>query len=421
MLHELRRARGYAVVVSALVLLLSWPLPAATTFAKPEQVGLSSERLARIGQLIDRQIESGYLSGAVALVARRGQVAYLESRGISDIQRKKPMRKDSLFRIASMSKPITAVAILMLVEEGKVRLTDPVSRFIPEFKSLQVAVQAGPSGGAPTDPQFMTVPAEREITIRDLLTHTSGLMSGGISSKVAARQPRKPEETLADYIPRLAVVPLAFQPGTRWSYSPLGGFDTLGRVVEVASGQTFDRFLKNRLFDALGMTSTAFTVRRDRADLLATIHRRTPNGLQIFANQSQLTSDTYFSGAGGLVSSAEDYLQFAQMLLERGVINGRRILSPTTVSLMTGIHVPDSVPGAPRGRAFGLAVQVITDPFPEGFRVSEGSFGWAGAYCTFFWVNPREKLVSIFMTQSEPFSQDPSRDFENAVMQAIIE
>ncbi|HET9469375.1 MAG TPA: serine hydrolase domain-containing protein, partial [Vicinamibacterales bacterium] len=186
-----------------MVLLLSWPVPAVTTFAKPEQVGLSSERLARIGELIDRQIENRVLSGAVALVARRGRVAYLESRGIGDIQSKKPMHKESLFRIASMSKPITAVAILMLVEEGKVRLTDPVSRFIPEFKSLKVAVPAGPSSGAPADSQFSTTPAERDITIRDLLTHTSGLMSGGISAKEAARHPRRPDETLADYIPRL--------------------------------------------------------------------------------------------------------------------------------------------------------------------------------------------------------------------------
>jgi CubicO group peptidase (beta-lactamase class C family) len=404
------------VVVALSLILGSWALPAAPSIARPEEVGLSSARLGRIGEMVQRRIAAKDVSGAVTLVARRGRVAHLESRGLMDLEAKKPMASDTVFRIASMSKPVTAAAILILMEEGKLRMTDPVSRFIPQFKTLNVAIPADSSRGT-----FTAVAAEREITVRDLLTHTSGLVSGGISASEAAKSPKRSEETLADYVPRLAVFPLAFQPGTRWTYSPLAGFDTLGRIVEIASGQTYDRFLKERLFDPLGMTSTSFAIRRDQIDRLAATYQRTSDGLRRAANQNQLTSDTYFSGAGGLLSTAEDYFKFSQMLLDRGEASGRRLLSPTTVDLMTAVHVPDSLPGSPTGRAFGLGVQVIVDPLPMGYRVSSGSFGWSGAYCTYFWVNPKEKLVTIFMTQSSPFTEDISREFENAVMQSIIE
>ncbi len=232
--------------------------------AKPEEVGISTERLKRIHDLIERRIETRDISGAVTLVARQGRVAHLEAQGLMDIETNKPMTKDAIFRIASMTKPIVGVAVLMMMEEGKIRLTDPVSKFIPEFKELKVAVaqpnpgQTGARGAAP--PRFYTVPAEREITIRDLLTHTSGLVSGTISTAEAAKIQRKPGDTLADYIPRLGQVPLEFQPGSRWSYSPGAGFDTLGRIVEIVSGQTLDQFLKQRIFDPLGMKDTFFNV-----------------------------------------------------------------------------------------------------------------------------------------------------------------
>jgi CubicO group peptidase (beta-lactamase class C family) len=414
-MHRYSHFRFCVVVVLSLIV-GSWPLPAAPSIAKPEDVGLSSARLSRIGEMVQRRMASKDLAGAVTLVARRGRVAHLEPRGLMDLESKKPMVSDTVFRIASMSKPVTAVAVLMLMEEGKLRLTDPVSRFIPQFKTLKVAIP-------PDSPQstFTTAGAEREITIRDLLTHTSGLVSGGISASEAAKSPKRPEETLADYIPRLAVFPLSFQPGARWTYSPLAAFDTLGRIVEIASGQTYDRFLKERLFDPLGMTSTSFAIRRDQIDRLATTYQRTPDGLRRTANQSLLTSDTYFSGAGGLFSTVEDYFKFSQMLLDRGEAGGRRLLSPTTVDLMAAVHVPDSLPGSPRGRAFGLGVQVIVDPLPVGYRVSSGSFGWSGAYCTYFWVSPKDKLVGVFLTQSAPFTEEFAREFENAFTQAIIE
>jgi CubicO group peptidase (beta-lactamase class C family) len=241
--------------------LLAMPLAAASIqAAKPEEVGLSAERLGRIHETIQRHIAAHDISGAVTVVARQGRVAHFEAQGAMDLESKKPMTKDALFWIASMSKPITGVAILMLVEEGKVRLTDPVSKFIPEFRGLKVAMMQehiGPTGApAPTGdtatPSFYTVPATREITIRDLLTHTSGLVSGGPASSAEVQKvARKSGETLADYIPRLGAVPLDFQPGTRWSYSPGAGFDTLGRVVEIVSGQSYDQFLKQRIFDPL--------------------------------------------------------------------------------------------------------------------------------------------------------------------------
>ena len=237
MFNCLTRSRGFAVALGC-ALLLSWPLPAQTPRTKPDQVGLSSERLARIGETIQQHLHAGDIASAVTLVARRGRIAHLEAFGHLDIESRKPAATDSLFRIASMSKPVTGVAILMLVEEGKVRLTDPVSRFIPEFKSLQVS-----AGGA------SPVPAKREIAVGDLLTHTSGLVSGAANAEIAKTLPgmalltdtTRPPESLERYLPRIAAFPLSFQPGERYSYSPLAAFDVLGRIVDVASGHTFDR------------------------------------------------------------------------------------------------------------------------------------------------------------------------------------
>ena len=419
MRHVLNRARGRSsVLVCAVLLVLSWPVPAATPRAKPEDVGLSSERLRRVGEAMQRQIQSGQIASAVTLVARRGRVAHLEAFGQLDVESKKPAATDSLFRIASMSKPVTGVAILMLLEEGKVRLTDPVSRFIPEFKALQV------SGDA-----MAAAPAKREIRVADLLTHTSGLVSGAANAEIAKAFPgmailadtMRPQESLERYLPRIAAFPLSFQPGERYSYSPLAAFDALGRIVEVASGQTFDRFLKTRLFDPLGMTNTSFTIWREQPHRLALIYRRIPGGVDKFANQNQIVSDVYFSGGAGLVSTAEDYYLFAQMLLDRGRANGKVLLSPTTVDLMIAPHVPDTVPGAARGVDFGLSVGVIRDPIAAGQRVSSGSFGWGGAYGTDFWIDPKERLVGVLMVQMQGGSPETQRDFRTAVMQSIIE
>jgi CubicO group peptidase (beta-lactamase class C family) len=406
-------------VNSALFVLVALPLTAASIQeTKPETVGLSTERLQRIHETIQRHMEARQIAGAVTLVARKGHIAHLEAQGAMDLDSKKPMAKDSIFRIFSMSKPIAGVAILMLMEEGKVRLNDPVSKFIPEFKGMKVAVTQERS--APL--QFYTMPATREITIQDLLTHVSGLASGGAAS--AAELPRiarKAGETLADYIPRLGTTPLDFQPGSRWSYSPGAGFDTLGRIVEVASGQTFDRFLRQRIFDPLGMKETFFHPSEDVLPRIPTTYHRAGDALQKVEKQNFLVSTTYFSGAGGLMASAEDYAQFGEMLLEGGRLNGKRLLSPKTVELMASVFVPDTLPGRAPGRGFGLSVQVVSDPIAAGYRVSTGSFGWDGLYGTHFWVDPKEKIVGILLIQTDNPNRQLDRDFENAVMQSIVE
>src|SRR5262245_22657109 len=242
---------GALVVV--LVAVLAWPISAAPPTAKPEDVGFAAERLNRINDLMQRHITAGSFSGAVTLVARNGRVARLEAQGLMDIESRKPMQKDAIFQIMSMTKPVVGTSIMMMVEEGKIRLTDPISKFIPEFKDLKVAVPMAAAPGAPpaaggrggaAEARYYTVPAEREITIRDLLTHTSGLVSGGLSSAEARKVAVKGKESLADVIPRLGTVPLDFQPGSRWAYSAQAGFDTLARIVEITSGMPFDQFAR---------------------------------------------------------------------------------------------------------------------------------------------------------------------------------
>jgi CubicO group peptidase (beta-lactamase class C family) len=400
---------------------------------KAEDVGLSTERLKRIGEAVQRHIAAGNVAGAVTLVARRGKIAHFEAHGVMDVDTKKPMAKDNLFRLASMSKPITGVAVMMLVEEGKVRLNDPVSRFIPEFANLnKVAVprpgapgpgQQGRQGGAAPapPPQYDLVSASRQITIADLLKHGSGLVSGGLGAADAARlAPRTPTDTLATYIPKLAAVPLDFQPGTLWRYSGGAGFDVLSRVVEVASGQTYDKFLQERLLGPLGMPDTGFFAPASKASRVVTMSERTPDGLRSVARTD---STVYFSGAGGMMSTAEDYLQFAQMMLNGGELNGRRYLSPSTVALMTSNHTGDMVNGQfgrpPRGMGFGLSMQVVMDPVAADLRVSEGAYGWAGGTGVSFWVEPAEQLVSIYFVQGGSGGQMRG-DVENAIRQAIV-
>jgi CubicO group peptidase (beta-lactamase class C family) len=408
---------------------------AVPSASKAEDVGFSTERLARIHEAVGRHIEAKDVSGAVTLVARRGRIVHFEAQGLMDIESKKPMMKDSIFRLASMSKPITAVAVMMLVEEGKIRLTDRVSGFIPEFKTMKVAVAKGTTnpvqmpafgrGGPPASaPEFDLVPAAREITVKDLLTHTSGLMSGGVSGPEQAKvAPRALNDTLANYIPKLAQTPLDFQPGTLWRYSGLYGFDVLARIVEIASGQPYDEFLKQHLFDPLGMKDTGFAPTPERMARVATIYQRTPNGLQPAQNANQLISGTYFSASGGLMSTAEDYLQFAQMLVNGGQLNGKRYLGPKTVELMTANHTGDMVNGQfgrpAHGMGFALGVQVVLDPVAADLRVSPGTYGWAGAYGTNQNMDPKEKMVSIIMMQGA--SGPLQRDFENAVAQAMVE
>ena len=425
--HHYRRLRFAAW---ALPLLLGSLQAAALPTAKPEEVGLSSERLQRIHEMVMRRVEARELSGAVTIVARRGRVVHFEAHGFLDLESKKPMPKDALFRLASSSKPVTATAVLMLMEEGKLKLTDPVGKYIPEFKNSRVAMELNRtpvpmSDGSPAGEKYYTVPADHEITIIDLLTHTSGLASGGITNEGFQKllQARQPTETLADFIPRLGALPLDFQPGTAWRYSGLAAFDTLGRIVEIVSGMTFDRFLKERLFDPLGMKDSGFNFPEKDAARRPTIYRRTDNGLEKVTSSPVFTGSAYFSGAGGMTSTAADYLAFAQMLCNGGQLDGKRLLSPWTVDTMMSNNVGSLFEGQsgrpPKGVGFGLGGEVILNPAEARMRKPAGSYGWDGAFGTYWWVNRKEQMVAIFFVQVPGRAQQ--YDFDNTVSQAVVE
>jgi len=412
---------------TAILLLLSFLLSTAaaeTPRAKAEDVGISSQRLLRINELMQRHIDAGDFSGAVTLVARNGRIAHLAAQGLMDIETRKPMATDAMFRIMSMTKPVVGVAVLMLIEEGKVRLNDPISRFIPEFKDIKVGVLQGnqppapPAGQRGAPPRFYTVPADREITVKDLLTHTSGLVSGPISNSENAKVSLKGKESNADYIPRLGQVPLEFQPGTRWAYSAQAGFDTLVLVVERASGMKFDQFAAQRIFGPLGMKDTFFYPAASYNTRIATRYNKTDKGL-VKQNDPNFMNGVFFSGGGGLFTTTEDYLQFGQMLVNGGELSGKRLLAPRTVEMMRSAFIPDTLQGRQRGESFGLSVRVLTDPIQRGVALSTGTFGWSGAYGTHFWADPKEKVVAVLMTQTA--NGQARADFETMVMQAIVE
>lgn len=422
--RPLRRA---AISSLFAVCLAAAPLPTA----KPEEVGMSSERLQRIHQMVLRHVEARNISGAVTLVARRGRLVHFEAHGLMDIEANKPMTKDALFRLASSSKPVTAAAILILMEEGKLKLTDPVAKYIPEFKDSKVAVETArdeipmASGPPPEGPKYHTVPARHDITIVELLTHTSGLASGGVTNAevMKMRQERKPTDTLADVIPRLAALPLDFQPGAQWRYSGMAAFDVLGRIVEIVSGMTFDQFLRVRLFDPLGMNSTWFNVPEKERPRMAAIYRKTAKGLEKPSATMPIGSPAYFSGAGGLTSSAEDYLRFALMLANGGTLSGKRILSPWTVDMMLSNHVGDLFLGQsgrpPKGMGFGLGGEVVLNAVEARMRKPDGSYGWDGAFSTYWWTNRKERMAAVLFVQSG--GRALQYDFDNAVSQAVIE
>ena len=405
---------------------------AAAQTAPPESVGISAERLHRVDELVQRNIDAGEISGAVTLVARNGQIVHLAAHGVMDVASKKPMQPDTVFRIASMSKPVAAVAILMLMEEGKVRLNDPISKFIPSYADAEVAIAKPAAGGgaaaaAPAaagaagapPPQFYKVPATRPITVLDVLTHTSGVMSGPMSNSVGNASFEKRHEVGLKWVEPVGDAPLEFQPGSRWSYSAVAGFDVLSRIVEVASGQTFDQYLAQRIFQPLGMQDATFWPSTAQRARLVTSYQRRDGKLVPNENPDSMSGQKYFSGAGGLMATAESYAQFGMMLANGGALNGHRLLSPRSVELMGSAFIPDTLPGRQPGEGYGLGVRVITSSAARGTWLSAGSFGWSGAYGTHFWVDPSKKLVAVLMAQT-PNRQFQS-DFENAVLQAVVD
>lgn len=390
--------------------------------AIPEDVGMSTERLKRIGDAVDRAIEEESITGAVTLVVRKGKVAHFEAHGLMDVDSMQKMKKNTIFQIASMTKPVAGVAFLMLLEEGTVTLSDPVKKFIPEFEGTQVAVARPESD---EDAEIYLVPAHRDVTVGDLLTHTSGLVSGGVGSREASRiAPRHSNDTLATYASDLGRAPLDFQPGSRWAYSGLAGIDTVARIVEVVSGVPFDHFLRERIFEPLGMHDTAYIVPAGKISRVVTRYVRTADGLEEREKPSWVDTVTLKAGGVGLWSTAGDYAKFAQMLVNQGELNGQRILGRKTVELMAANHVGDlyaksgRVGGRP-GLGFGLTVDVVLDSVVAQDNRSTGSFGWTGALGTAFWVDPEEAMTAVLMVQTPVGTL--RADFQNAVRQAIID
>ncbi len=390
---------------------------------KPEEVGLSSQRLDRIRAHLQQYIDAGKVTGTLTLVARQGHIAYCEPQGHLELEGQRPMQPDTIFRIYSMSKPITSVALMMLYEQGRFQLDDPVHKFIPAWENLRVFI----SGHHPT---FATVPPQRPMTIRDLLTHTSGLTYGFVGRTnvdAAYRQlgvgdRAKPGYTLQDMVHTLAELPLEFSPGTRWNYSV--STDVLGYLVEVLSGQPFDVYLHNNILQPLGMTDTGFTVADEQLARFACNYERQPDGrLQLIdaPEHSQYRTCSLFSGGGGLVSTVGDYFRFTSMLLNRGVLDGVRLLGRKTIELMTMNHLPGGqdltqlaqagafTETAYAGVGFGLGFSVMLDPTRAQILGTPGEHAWGGAASTAFWVDPQEELIVIFMTQLMPSSSYPVR------------
>ena len=407
------------------------PKPAAAPAGTvtPESVGISTERLGRLHAGMQALSDRHEVGGIVTLIAREGKTVDVHASGFQDVESRTPMKTDTIFRIASMSKPITSVAVMMLYEEGKLLLTDPVSKFIPAFKSMRVA-----EGGT-------TVAARREITIRDLLSHRSGLSYGFLNGGPVGDAYRKEgvtdgltvtTMTTAQAIDKLAAQPLMAQPGAAWNYSL--SVDVLGRVVEVASGMPFEQFLRDRIFKPLGMIDTAFDVPDTKWARMSTVYAPDGSGgVRPMKDPEQFGNTfmspvayykapkTYFSGGAGLTSTARDYARFANMLLAGGVLDGVRLLGPKTIALMTASHTADlPTPGLLLGPGvhFGLGFRVVMDVAATQTEGSDGLYGWSGIYGTTFWVDPKEELVAVMMVQRYPGSP-AANVFQPLVYQAL--
>ena len=391
--------------------------------ASPEEVGTSSERLLEIDAVMKRHIDAGGIQGAVTVVARRGKVVHFEAYGLMDVDRGLPMEKDSIFRMASSSKPVLGVAAMMMIEEGLFDPADEVAQYLPEFAGMQVAVlkepadeDVSPAFAAPGQaPEHRLVPAKRRITIQHLLTHTSGLGSYGLGTAVAGLPELKPEDTLATRVPQYASMPLDFQPGSQWGYSPRIGHDVVARIVEIVSGTPYDEFLRQRIFEPLGMADTHFFLPPEKEARRVVIH-----GLDA-KSKGWGKPSRYPSASGGLSSTAEDYLRFEQMLANGGELFGNRILSAESVARMTSNQVGDLYGGKGKqpGSGFGYAVSVLLDPVAAKSARGKGSFGWGGAFGTVSWTDPANELTAVLMVQQG--SKGMSEDFENVIRAALLD
>ena len=383
----------------------------------PEEVGFSPERLERIAKYFQGEVDRKSIPGATVMIARDGKVVYEQAFGFQDREKNLPMKTDTIFRIASMTKPITSVAVMMLAEEGKIDLLAPVANYLPEFKDVKVGVvKSDPGTGKET--LALELP-ERPMTVQDLLRHTSGIVYGPFGKSLVHQMYNEANlfdrgQTLAEFVTKLSKLPLAHQPGTVWEYGM--NTDVLGRLVEVVSGTPFDQFVAEHITRPLGMIDTAFYLTAEQAPRLAELQIDPATGKRpMSAPVENLTKEKvkWFSGGGGLLSTAADYARFCQMLLNGGEWNGIRFLSPTTVRLMASDQLPPAIPRigiedlAPTretGRSFGLGFAVRTDPGLNPLPGSVGDYYWAGAYGTYFWIDPQTKLFAILMMQI-PFEQ----------------
>jgi CubicO group peptidase (beta-lactamase class C family) len=404
---------------------LAQALPKTT----PEAVGMSSERLNRLTDTFQQGVDAGEIPGAVVVVARDGKIAYEKAIGYQNREGSVSMKSDAIFRIASMSKPFTSVAIMMLVEQGKIDLAAPVSQYLPEFNDLKVGTERAP--------------VKRPMTVQDLLRHTSGLTyvfsveDSSIKQAYLDAKVSDPDQSLADMVTKLSTVPLVSQPGSAWEYGM--STDVVGRVVEVVSGESLDQFVQERIAKPLNLTATGFSVSQSQAGNIAEPQVDQASGKRPAMADNLTNRPKWLSGGGGMLSTAEDYVRFCQMLLNGGELDGVRLLSPKTVAFMTTDHLPpgisynagfigllgDLAPTAEMGEGFGLGFLVRKNVGHNPLPGSVGDFSWAGAYGTYFWVDPREKLVAALMMQ-DPFdakglakSSHYRHEMRNLVYQAV--
>jgi CubicO group peptidase (beta-lactamase class C family) len=404
-----------ALAAVALTLLLgTHAIAADLPTAKPEQVGLSSERLGRIAEALRADVERGRIPGAVVLVARKGRVAYLQPVGSRDKASGAPMTPDAIFRIASMTKPIVTVAALSLYEEGRLLLSDPVSKYIPAFKDQKVGLERAA--------------VEREMTVQDLMRHTSGLTYGNRgTTEIYKMYPQSSNEasltlTMDEFIERLSKAPLLYQPGTRWEYSL--STDVLGRVVEIVAGKPLAEVLAERIYRPLKMTDTTFLVPAGKRARIAQALPTHPETGAEYKLADPTVPRKFDCGGGCAVSTAGDYARFAQMLVNRGALDGARVLAPKTVELMTADHLDGIARGpayyAGPGYTWGLGLAVREQRGLAPMAGSAGDFFWPGAFATYWWADPKEEMVVVFMTQS-PLGRHYQQLVRALVYQAIVE
>ena len=396
----------------------------------PESIGVSIERLERIDNLLNQYISENKIPGAVALVARNGQIVYHNALGKKNIEENITLQTSDIFRLASMTKCITSVALMMLYEEGKFLLDDPVYYYVPEFKDAKVAIFSD-------DSTYTTIPANKPVTIRHLLTHTSGIGYGAFDVKAnLLYQPKMipdafviTETKIGEKMKLLAQQPLLHHPGERWTYGL--STDMIGYLVEIFSGQSLSDFMQQRIFNPLGMNDTQFFISDNKAERLVPVYAaNNPGELTVNETENEFQSfnfpivgaKSYYSGGSGLSGTAIDYFKFAQMLLNGGIYNNARILSPITIDLMTSNQIGDLTIGQDNPNYFGLGFAIISEKGAAKSMISEGRYNWSGFFNTVFWVDPKQKTVAVLLTQVSPSKSYGLFDkFQNIVNQAIIE